>query len=133
MTLILGATTVVVKAQYEDLSYEGKCPEVTGTMHHQGKKLEPLRLEGLWKVIYDHEERTRDMDCYSIKFIKDHPKLNSTQLQVLVGHKFKDMQDNSFMYDDDAFFTFNHPEQSNIASVQTMEEMDDPDHKKMLA
>ena len=73
------------------------------------------------------------MDCYTIKFNKDSPGLNETQLQVLVGHKYQDMQDNSFMYDDDAYFTFNHPEHSNIASVQTKEELDDPDNSKMLA
>lgn len=36
------------------------------------------------------------------------------------------------MYDDDAFFTFNHPEFSNKAAVQNREELDDPDNTKML-
>lgn len=131
MALLFGCA--MVSAQYEEMSYEGKCPEVSNTMHHLGKKLEPQRLEGLWKIIFDHEQRTLDMDCYTIKFNKDYPGLNETQLQVLVGHKYQEMQDNSFMYDDDAYFTFNHPEKSNIASVQTKEELEDPDNSKMLA
>lgn len=72
------------------------------------------------------------MDCPTIKFIKEHPGLNETQLQVLIGHKYKGVEDASFLYDDDAYFTFNHAEKSNIAAVQTKEELDDPDSKKML-
>ena len=37
------------------------------------------------------------------------------------------------MYDDDTFFTFNHPEQSNLALVQSIEQMNDPDGSNMVS
>lgn len=95
-------------------------------MHHRGEKLEPHRLSGLWKVIYDQEVHTFDMDCFSMKLNKDVDGFNETQLQVLVGHR--DLVDDFFLYDDDAYFTFNHHELSNKAAVQTKEELNDPDN-----
>ena len=69
------------------------------------------------------------MDCFTLKFDKDAEGLNSTQLQVLVGHRYNDFTDDTFVYDDDAFFTFNHHENANLAAVQTKEELGDPDNK----
>ena len=38
---------------------------------------------------------------------------------------------NTFLYDDDSFFTFNHHEMSNLAAVQTLDEMYDPERLSM--
>lgn len=103
----------------DDLNSMGSCPQLENTMHHRGEKLEPLRLHGLWKIVYDHEDRTKDMDCFTLKFDKDAEGLNQTQLQVLVGHRYAEFTESAetFVYDDDAFFTFNHPENTAVAAV----------------
>ena len=129
ITIIFG----LLKVAHADggWGHVGPCPALKETMHDRGEKLEPHRLSGLWKVVYDQEERTRDMDCFSEKFKKNVAGLNATQLQFLIGHQ--DLTENYFIYDNDAFFTFNHPETSNIAALQTKEQIDDPDHVKRLA
>lgn len=118
----------------DDLNSMGSCPQLENTMHHRGEKLEPLRLHGLWKIVYDHEDRTKDMDCFTLKFDKDAEGLNQTQLQVLVGHRYAEFTESAetFVYDDDAFFTFNHPENTAVAAVQTKEELNDPDNKQIM-
>lgn len=115
----------------EGRGHEGPCPALKGTMHDRGEKLAPHRLNGIWKVVYDQESRTQDMDCFTVKLNKDAAGLNETQLQVVMGHR--DLTEDFFLYDDDAYFTFNHPEVSNMAAVETKEQLDDPGHLKRLA
>ena len=50
---------------------------------------------------------------------------------MLIGHR--DIETDMLLYDDDAYFTFNHGEISNMAAVQTYAEIEDPDNLKMLA
>ena len=114
----MAASLVASMGMTDDQSTLGSCPQLDNTLHHRGEKLEPQKLHGLWKIVYDHEERTKDMDCFTLKFDKEVEGLNQTQLQVLVGHRYLEFQEeNSFVYDDDAFFTFNHPENSQVAAV----------------
>jgi len=89
--------------------------------------LEPSKLHGLWKFVYEADHRTKDLDCYSLKIIKNFPGSNDTQVQVLIGHKFADSESDTFLYDDDQYFTFNHESDSSIAAVQSKDDMDDPD------
>ena len=80
-------------------------------MHDRGEKLDPQRLSGLWKVIFDHEAHSQGKDCHSMKLKSYVAGLNETQLQLFTGYWNK--TEDKFFYDNDAYLTFNHPERSN--------------------
>jgi len=83
-------------------------------------------MKGTWKTVYESKERTKGMDCLSVKF-QDFEGGNKTQLHALIGHilvdhdldisRFEDHEMEGAFFDD-AFLTFGHPENAALASVQ---------------
>jgi hypothetical protein len=45
---------------------------------------------------------------------------------------FADPEEKTILYEDDQFFTFNHPTDSTRAAVQTQDDLDDPTNSKYL-
>jgi len=95
----------------------GHCPEPKGTMLKRGEKLVPQKLAGLWKFIYEEKRRTDGLDCFSMRIDKDFAGANATQFQVTIGHGMADPSDPTILFEDDQYFTFNHPTESTRAAV----------------
>lgn len=127
-------------ALHSSVKVPGKCPVVrTREDKHPGQKLDLGKLAGDWKTIYDTVARTQGLHCQSLK-LRPAEGGNPAQLHALFGQKFHESDvdfqtgevhtEQGIYYDDDTFFTFNHPSDNTVAAVQTKEELEDPGHAK---
>ena len=66
---------------------DGQCPEIKSSMTMRGEKLDPQKLKGLWKTIYESEEKLDRSDCLSDK-LQSFEDGNITQLQMFTGIKY---------------------------------------------
>ena len=69
------------------MSFDGECPKLQNTMFERGETLEPHKLAGNWKFIYEDMQRTDDLDCLSMRVDTDFPGANLTSVQMLIGQK----------------------------------------------
>lgn len=86
-------------------------------MHQRGERLDPKRLDGLWKLIYEEKEKTEGIDCISMKIVSEVEGGNSSQVQIFYGYqipspKQEDAKTKEKKYQivyEDGYLTFNHP------------------------
>lgn len=52
----------------------------------------------------------------------------------LIKNEYSELMgmENTFVFDDSAIFTFNHPEHSNLAAVQNMDDLSNLSNEHML-
>ena len=119
----------------EKITFDGECPQVQNTMFERGDTLKPHKLAGYWKFIYEDKLRTDDLDCLSMRADIDFPGANSTSLQMFIGQKNVDPQSSlngQIFYEDDQFFIFNHPVQSNKAAVLSKDQLEDTEDSRYM-
>lgn len=111
---------------------KGNCPKLNDTISMRKDKFYPKKLLGSWKTVFESKDRTRNMDCLTIKF-QDFPGANNSQVNVLVGHqlvdpendasRFEDLELDGVFYDS-AWLSFGHPQSSALGAIfKTKEDM----------
>ena len=81
-------------------------------MFERGEILEPRKLAGKWKFVYEDKLRTADLDCFTMRADIEFPGANETTIQMIIGHKNVESGsplNGQILYEDDQFFIFNHP------------------------
>ena len=119
----------------EKITFNGECPKVQNTMFERGDKLKPHKLAGYWKFIYEDNLRTDDLDCLSMRVDKEFQGANETSVQMFIGQKNVDTHSSlngHIFYEDDQFFIFNHPVQSNKAAVLSKDQLEDTEDQRYL-